>query len=83
MEHTGEESHVIAVNRQRSLGAALQLYSGFAISEHEMLQKRVQKMVDLENAKKSFEKAKQQKKQQVCVIGVRIEKVGLLLITLG
>jgi len=56
---------VLAENRQRTLGAALQLYSGFADSQHEMLQKRVQKVVELENSKKTFEKAKPQKKKQV------------------
>nr|CAB3266465.1 sorting nexin-5 [Phallusia mammillata] len=74
LEHSSEESNVIAINRQRSLGAVLQLYSGFAKSEHEMLQKRVQKMVELENAKKTFEKAKPQKKQQAEETMKRLER---------
>jgi len=49
---------------QQSVGACLQLYEGYARSQHDMLQKRIYKAIDLESAKSKFEKAKPNKKQQ-------------------
>jgi len=64
-EHAAEMSKVLATNRQRTLNATLKLYAGYTDEEHDMLQKRVFKQLELDNAKKNFEKAKPQKKQQV------------------
>ena len=64
-EHGAEMSNVLATNRQRTLNATLKLYSGYSEEEHEMLQKRVFKQIELDSAKKNFEKAKPPKKQQV------------------
>ena len=58
-------SKVLAINRRRTVGATLDLYDGYAEAEHEMLEKRVLKQIELESAKKTYEKAKPQKKQQV------------------
>ncbi|CAK8684121.1 unnamed protein product [Clavelina lepadiformis] len=64
-EHASEMSHVNATNRQRTMGATLKLYAGYTQSQQEMLNKRVFKLMELEKAKKNYEKAKPQKKQQV------------------
>ena len=54
-----------ANNFKSTLGNNSQLYAGFANSQHSMLQKRVQKMMELENIKKTFERAKGSKRVQV------------------
>ena len=64
-EHAAEMSKVLAINRRRTVNATLKLYAGYTDEEHDMLHKRVFKQLELDNAKKNFEKAKPPKKQQV------------------
>ena len=52
-------------NFKFTLGNNCQLYAGFANSQHSMLQKRAQKMAELENIKRTFERAKGSKRVQV------------------
>lgn len=54
-----------ATNMKSTLGSCSQLYAGYAASQHTMLQKRVQKMMELESVKKTFEKSKGSKRTQV------------------
>uniref|UniRef100_H2ZHI7 PX domain-containing protein n=1 Tax=Ciona savignyi TaxID=51511 RepID=H2ZHI7_CIOSA len=64
IQHASELSNVSATNSQRSLGSTLHLYAGYSQSQHDMLQKRVQKAIELDGAKRNYEKAKPQKKTQ-------------------
>ena len=56
-----------AVSQSRKILATVQLHEGFSKSQQDMLQKRIYKAIDLENSRKSFEKAKANKKQQVII----------------
>ncbi|XP_077984251.1 sorting nexin-5-like [Glandiceps talaboti] len=53
---------VFVVNDENTLGFSLDLYARYQESEKEMLFRRTCKMIDLENATKTLEKAKPQKR---------------------
>nr|XP_002121301.1 sorting nexin-5 [Ciona intestinalis] len=64
VQHAIELHNVNATNSQRTLGSTLHLYAGYSQSQHDMLQKRVHKAIELDNSKKIYEKAKPPKKVQ-------------------
>lgn len=64
-EYSSELYKKSAVSQSRNILATIQLHEGFSKSQQDMLQKRIYKAIDLENARKSFEKSKASKKQQV------------------
>jgi len=63
-EYSSELYKKSAVSQSRNILATIQLHEGFSKSQQDMLQKRIYKAIDLENARKSFEKSKASKKQQ-------------------
>ena len=69
LEYASSLTTIISRNRQRTLGATLQLNEGFLISQQDTLQKRVKKGAELLKWEKAFEKATSaEKKQEVMEI---------------
>ena len=73
-EYSSKQYKKSAVSQSRNILATIQLHEGFSKSQQDMLQKRIYKAIDLENARKSFEKSKASKKQQVIFVHFFLQK---------